>query len=145
MPPPRTIGAFVARWILGLAFFMAGWWKVFSLGPIEHARSMFVVPYADTFLPAWALWSTGVEIPFIELLAGAMLLLGWQRRLAVIALGAVLIVVTFGHLLIEPFYALNTDVLPRALLLIALVVLDEDDRLSLDHFLRNRSVAEPPS
>ena len=145
MPPPRTIAAFVARWILGLAFFMAGWWKVFSLGPIEHARTIFVGPYADTFLPAWALWSTGVGIPFIELLAGAMLLLGWRRRLAAAALGAVLIVVTFGHFLIEPFYALNRDVLPRALLLIAFEVLHEDDRLSLDHLLRTRTGAEPPS
>ena len=57
-----------ARLVLGLIFFMAGVFKVFQLGPLEHARKYFL-PYADTFLPAWSLWATGVTIPFIELMA----------------------------------------------------------------------------
>jgi uncharacterized membrane protein YphA (DoxX/SURF4 family) len=26
---------FFVRWVLGLIFLMAGWWKVFELGPLE--------------------------------------------------------------------------------------------------------------
>ena len=32
---------------------------VFQMGPVEHARNLFVQPYADSILPAWALWLTG--------------------------------------------------------------------------------------
>jgi hypothetical protein len=56
--------------VLGLIFFMAGWWKTFDLGPAEHARRLFVEPYADTWLPVWLLWASGTMIPIVELVAG---------------------------------------------------------------------------
>jgi len=131
----RSWALLLARLILGLVFFMAGWWKVFSLGPLEHARNLFVEPYADSVLPAWLLWASGTTIPVVELLAGALLLAGWRRREAYLALGAVLVVVTFGHLLAEPLYAFHTHVVPRtALLLFLLVMPAEEDRLSVDEW-----------
>src|SRR6266568_8318873 len=98
----RSWAMLFARLVLGLIFFMAGVWKVFQLGPLEHARKYFL-PFADTFLPVWSLWATGVIIPFIELIAGALVILGLRVREALVALGFVLAVVTFGHLLREPF------------------------------------------
>ena len=139
---PRSWAAFVARTILGLIFFMAGFWKVFELGALQHARGMFVEAYADTFLPAWSLWATGVAIPFVELAAGALMLLGWQRRIAALALGGVLILVTFGHLLAEPLYVFSAHVIPRTLLLVIVLILFEDDRLSLDGWLARRAAPE---
>lgn len=141
--PPCAWAAFVARVILGLTFFMAGCFKVFTLGAAEHARTLFVEPYAETFLPAWALASVGAAIPFVELAGGALLLLGWKRRLAAFALGGVLILVTFGHLLAEPLYALHAHVLPRTLLLVIVLVLVEEDRLALDRLRRRRRGAPP--
>ncbi|WP_420636345.1 DoxX family protein [Candidatus Palauibacter sp.] len=137
---PRAWAAFVSRTILGLIFFMAGFWKVFELGPLQHARGMFVESYADTLLPDWSLWATGVAVPFVELVAGALMLAGWQRRIAALALGSVLILVTFGHLLAEPLYAFDAHVIPRALLLVLVLILFEDDRLSLDDWLARRIV-----
>jgi len=123
----------LARTILGLIFFMAGCWKVFSLGPIEHARRLFVGPYAESFLPAWSLWTTGAVVPFVELIAGGLVLIGLLRRPALIALGGVLVLVTFGHLLAEPLYDLTSHVIPRtALLLFVLVMPAQEDFLSLD-------------
>jgi len=142
MPPisNRAYALLIARWLLGLMFFMAGWWKVFSLGPLVHARSMFVEPYGATWLPRWLLWSSGTAIPFVELLAGALLLLGWQRRAALLALGAVLVVVTFGHLLAEPLYPFHQHVIPRAALLLFLLWAPAiEDRLSADVWLAARS------
>ncbi len=139
----RAWALLFARLILGFIFFMAGLWKVFSLGPVEHARRLFVEPYARTFLPRWALWATGTTVPIVELIAGALLLLGLWTREALLALGAVLVLVTFGHLLTEPLYEFHTHVIPRtALLLFLLVMPGEDDRFSLDGWLRRRS---PPS
>jgi uncharacterized membrane protein YphA (DoxX/SURF4 family) len=127
-----------ARLVLGLIFFMAGIGKVFQLGPVEHARKYFL-PFADTFLPVWSLWFVGVTVPFVELIAGGLLIVGLRTREALIALGAVLVVVTFGHLLHEPLFNFSGHVIPRlALLLFLLWVPREQDRFSLDFFLARR-------
>ena len=117
---------------------MAGVWKVFHLGPLEHARKYFL-PFADTFLPVWSLWVVGVIIPFIELIAGAMVILGLRTREALVSLGLVLAIVTFGHLLREPLYEFHTHVIPRlALLLFVLLLPRSDDRFSIDYLLERR-------
>ena len=134
----RAWAILFARLVLGLIFFMAGVMKVFQLGPLNHARKYFL-PYADTFLPVWSLWTMGVIIPFVELIAGAMVILGLRVREALVALGFVLAVVTFGHLLKEPLYEFHTHVIPRlALLLFILLLARRDDYFSLDYFLWRR-------
>ena len=137
----RSWALLFARLVLGLIFFMAGVYKVFQLGPLEHARKYFL-PYADTFLPVWSLWATGVVIPFVELTAGALVILGLRTREALVFLGFVLAIVTFGHLLKEPLYEFHTHVIPRlALVLFILLLPREDDRFSIDHLLRRNRVA----
>ena len=134
----RAWAILFARLVLGLIFFMAGVMKVFQMGPLNHARKWFL-PYADTFLPVWSLWTIGVTIPFVELIAGAMVILGLRVREALIALGFVLAVVTFGHLLKEPLYEFHTHVIPRLALLLFIFLLPRaDDRFSLDHLLTQR-------
>ena len=48
-----------ARTILGVVFCIAGLYQPFVYGPLQHAGRLFVEPYADTFLPVWALWAIG--------------------------------------------------------------------------------------
>ncbi len=135
----RSWAILFARAILGFIFFMAGVWKVFELGPLEHARRLFLVPYAETFLPEFALRTVGVIIPLVELSAGALLLIGFRTREALVALGGVLVVVTFGHLLLEPLYEFHSHVIPRAALLLFLLVMPRvDDRFSIDNWLERR-------
>jgi uncharacterized membrane protein YphA (DoxX/SURF4 family) len=134
----RSWALLFARLVLGLIFFMAGVWKVFQLGPLEHARKYFL-PFADTFLPVWSLWFTGVTVPIVELVAGALVIIGLRTREALIALGFVLAIVTFGHLLREPLYEFHTHLIPRlALLLFILLVPRSDDRFSIDYLLARR-------
>jgi Predicted membrane protein len=138
----RSWALLFARLVLGLIFFMAGVWKVFQLGPLEHARKYFL-PYSDTFLPVWSLWATGVIIPFVELLAGALLILGLRTREALVSLGLVLVIVTFGHLLKEPLYEFHTHVIPRlALLLFVIMLPREEDRFSIDYLLRRQKIRQ---
>lgn len=128
----RSWALLFARLVLGLIFFMAGVSKVFQLGPLEHARKYFL-PFADTFLPVSTLWLVGVTIPFVELVAGALLLIGLRVREALIALGFVLVIVTFGHLLHEPLFNFSGHVIPRLALLLFLLWCPRDlDRFSLD-------------
>ena len=122
---------------------MAGVFKVFSLTPAGHVRKWFL-PFQDTFLPTWSLWAVGLAIPFVELIAGALLLLGWRVYQALLGLGAVLVVVTFGHLLHEPLYPFHEHVIPRLALLVFLLVMPRrEDRFSLDYFLESRSGQRP--
>lgn len=121
-----------ARLVLGLIFGMAGTHKVFVQGPLQHARQWFL-PYSDTFLPTWSLWAVGTAIPFIEFAAGWSCVLGLWRRPAMVALGGVLVVVTFGHLLHQPLYPFHEHVFPRlCLLLFVLTVPEVHDRFALD-------------
>ena len=136
--PGATWAIFFARGVLGLIFLMAGVYKVFQLGPVGHVHRWFL-PYSDTFLPIWSLWLVGLVIPFVELIAGALVILGWKTRHALVALGVVLVIVTFGHLLDQPLYALHEHVIPRlALVLFVLMVPQDLDRFSIDQFLKHR-------
>ncbi|MEP6767739.1 MAG: DoxX family membrane protein [Acidobacteriota bacterium] len=136
----RAWALFLAREVLGLIFLMAGIWKVFQLTPAGHAHRYFVDPYAGTFLPSWALWAVGVTVPVVELLGGALLVLGWRTRDACIALGLVLVIVTFGHLVKEPLYAFHEHVLPRlALVLFVLTTPASWDLASVDAWLASRA------
>ena len=138
----RAWAIFFARAILGFIFFMAGVWKVFEMGPVQHARHYFIEPYAQTFLPVWSLWATGVTVPIVELVAGALVLIGFRTREALCALGCVLVLVTFGHLLLEPLYEFHTHVIPRAALLLFVLVMPRDeDRFSVDAWLAARGQA----
>ena len=141
----RAWALLFARLVLGLIFFMAGVSKVFQLGPLEHARKYFL-PFSDTFLPVWSLWLVGVTIPVIELIAGALLLLGFRTRDALTALGFVLVIVTFGHLLREPLFNFSGHVIPRlALLSFLLWCPREYDRFALDNLFAARRSEPAPS
>lgn len=136
----RAWALLFARGVLGLIFFMAGVYKTFQMTPFGHARKFFTEPYADTFLPMWSLWTVGATIPIVELLAGALVILGLRTREALVSLGCILVIVTFGHLLKEPLYEFHTHVIPRlALLLFILMLPREDDRFSLDYLISRRT------
>lgn len=136
---PRAWALLFARQILGLIFGMAGAYKVFQLGPAGHVRKYFL-PFSDTFLPTWSLWAVGWTIPWVELVAGALIFVGWRVREASIALGGVLVVVTFGHLLKGPLYSFHEHVIPRlALLLFVLALPREEDLFAVDEVVRRKS------
>jgi cytochrome c oxidase subunit IV len=61
-------------------------------------------------------------------------------REALLALGAVLVIVTFGHLLHEPLYPFHEHVIPRlALLVFVLAMPRGEDRFTIDHLLARRA------
>lgn len=133
----RAWSVLLARLVLGLMFFQGAWWRVFDLGPVEHARRFFVDPYADSFLPEWSLWAAGVAVPFVELVGGALILLGLWRLVGLLLVGGVLVLVTFGHLVAEPIYAFNAHVMPRLVLVLFLLVTPGTwDRFSIDEWRR---------
>jgi uncharacterized membrane protein YphA (DoxX/SURF4 family) len=134
--------AVFSRVMAGLLFGMVGWYKVFVMGADAHAQKLFVEGYADYWIPAGLLYATGFVIPFIELVAGWALVVGWRRRESAVILGFLLLTVLYGHALKEPFFDVTTHILPRFLLLIPVLLWDEAvDRFSLDGLLAGRKKA----
>lgn len=125
--------------MLGLLFFMAGWWKVFTLTPTAHAQQFFVDGFKDHWIPEWMLWAFGVAIPPIELIAGLALMLGLRIRFFASLTGLLLLVTTYGHALQQPLFDIDGHTFTRlALVIFVLMLADTHDRISLDHWLANR-------
>jgi len=133
---------FICRWILGVLFAMAGWWKVFELGPVAHARRFFVEGFAEHWIPEWLLWAFGVSIPWLELIAGVLILIGWQLRRALTAVGLLLIVTTYGHALQQPLFDIDGHTFTRLALIVFLLLAGcDDDRATLDYWFAKRPQA----
>jgi len=133
---PENWALFFSRVILGLLFLMTGWFKVFGMGALNHAEQLFVEAYAENWIPEWLLWATGFIIPYLELAAGLLLVIGLRVRTAAITVGFILVLVTYGHLLQEPFFDTTTHIMPRLILLLVVLFLGERfDKISIDYLL----------
>ena len=129
----------VARLLLAMPSIAAGYWKIFHLGPFVQTRIFFVAPLVGTMVPVWLRWLVGYPLPFIELVAGGMVLVGTQVRGALLALAATIVVTTLGTLAHEPLHDLPMQLLPRIALLLYLLAMPESgDRWSLDAWLERR-------
>jgi len=130
---------FIVRWILGLLFLMAGYWKVFVLTPASHAQQYFVEGFADTWIPVWLLQLFGYSIPFVELVAGLLICIGLRTKEALIAVGLLLILTTYGHALQQPLFDIDGHTFTRLALIVFLLLAPlGNDRYSIDHWLLTR-------
>ncbi len=129
---------FIVRSILGVLFFVAGFYKVFQWGVAGHI-GYFHEQLGDSILPGWLLTVSGAVIPFWELAAGALLLIGLKSRIVLISLGVLLIITTFGHALMEPLFDIDGHTFTRLALIIFLLLAPAGcDKWSLDHKLLSR-------
>ncbi len=130
---------FIVRWILGLLFLMAGYWKVFVLTPAGHAQQYFVEGFSDSWIPTWLLQILGYSIPFLELVAGLLICIGFRTREALIAVGLLLILTTYGHSLQQPLFDIDGHTFTRLALIVFLLLAPVgNDRYSIDHLLLAR-------
>ncbi len=130
---------FIVRWILGLLFVMAGYWKVFVLTPAGHAQQYFVEGFSDSWIPTWLLHLFGYGIPLLELVAGLLICIGLRTKEALIAVGLLLIVTTYGHALQQPLFDIDGHTFTRLALIVFLLLAPAgNDRYSFDQWLLAR-------
>ena len=137
----RQIAALTLRLILGFIFLMQGFGKVFTWGVEDiYHREWFYGTYKD-LLPHFIIHATAYYTSYIELIAGALLVLGLKRNYALYALASVLVIVTFGHGLADPIWNLS-HVLYRTMLLVALLIIPvEWDKFSLDNMIAKNRIS----
>ena len=127
----RAAALLFARALLGIIFLMQGYGKIFTY-TVPKVYGMFFKDFEKTCLPKWLIWGTVYYTSYVELICGFLLIVGLFRKYALPLLGIDLLVVSFGHGLLEPIWDLQ-HVIPRAVLLIFILVAPGDwDRWSLD-------------
>lgn len=134
----RAAGLFFIRALLGIIFLMQGFGKIFTIG-VTNVHDMFFKDFDKTFLPNWLIWLTAYYTSYVEMVCGFLLIIGLFRKYAMYLLAIDLLIVSYGHGLLEPIWDLQ-HVIPRAVLLAAIFLLPQEwDRWNLDKVLMNRN------
>ena len=131
----QTRGLFFIRVLAGIIFLMQGYGKVFTWS-VPKVYEMFFKNFESTFLPKWLIVAAACYTSCIELAGGLLLVIGLFRKYALYLLAIDLLIVSFGHGLLEPIWDLS-HVIPRAILLAALMLLPEQwDKWNLDYLVQ---------
>jgi uncharacterized membrane protein YphA (DoxX/SURF4 family) len=134
---PRKMGMFFIRTLLGTIFLMQGYGKIFTMG-VPYVYERFFKVFETSFLPKWLIVSTAYYTSCVELIGGLLLITGLFRIYALCLLALDLLIVSFGHGLMEPIWELS-HVIPRAVLLSALFLLPFVwDTWSMDEWIKKR-------
>jgi uncharacterized membrane protein YphA (DoxX/SURF4 family) len=144
----RALRVLGPRELLGLIYLYAGIHTLADVGVAEFTRQA-VASDATHFVPAWLAVAIAAVTPFVELIAGGLLVAGFRTRailrfLAVLIVGVALVWGVHGLMHPRGATAMNIDVvnlyiLPRAILIIILLLLPrEDDLFALDYLLLRR-------
>ena len=80
----------INRIALGFYFFMAGYQKVFDIGVATFFKEKFK-PSVPEWLPQFISTPYGYSLPFLEIIAGAALALGFFGRTAALIITALLV------------------------------------------------------
>jgi putative oxidoreductase len=128
------------RLVLGLIFFMQGYGKVFSIGVQNLVQADFFYETYKNLLPFWLIEFTAYYTSYIELIGGFLLIIGFKTNVALYVLLSVLVIVTFGHGLVEPVWDLSHVIYRLLLLIILLLIPREWDKFSIDYFINYRNI-----
>ena len=135
--PMQIPGIFFIRLLLGIIFLMQGYGKIFTIG-VQRVYEMFFKDFENTFLPKWLILFTAYYTSYVEMIGGFLLIIGLFRKYAMYLLAVDLLIVSFGHGLMEPIWDLS-HVIPRAILLAALFLLPQEwDKWNVDSLIKKR-------
>ena len=135
----RAAALLFMRMLLGLIFLMQGYGKVFTF-TVPKVYGIFFKDFEKTLLPKWLICATVYYTSYIELICGVLLIIGLFRKYALCLLAIDLLIVSFGHGLMEPIWDLQ-HVMPRALLLIALSLLPQQwDKWHADALFAHKKI-----
>lgn len=137
---PRAMAVALGRWVIGILFLFFGIGK-FTMGVGIFAKGM-AQPFEKTWLPPILLNTFGHVLPFCEVILGALLILGLFRNATLFVTGLLLIVLTFGQVLLGQAQVVFFNTI-YTFLVAALLFLADYDRWVI--FPRRQINKSPPS
>lgn len=127
--------AFVTgRWLLGVSFLAHLLVRAPKLAAFQAG---LLKQFAGTVLPAGLVGPYALALPWVEGAIGALLLLGWGTRPALVAAMLVLASLVLGSSLLEQWATVGTQLL-YGLYIFALLLHAQHNRLGLDRVGRYR-------
>lgn len=125
----------VLRTVTGILFIFQGYERAFKTGAAEIVSAFQTDLTRKIFPKSFLKFSVRLSA-YIELVGGLMLLVGFQRDLALYMLSAEMVFVTIAFSLIRPMWDMQYF-FPRFVFLIVLLLLPPEwDRFSIDSLLR---------
>jgi thiosulfate dehydrogenase [quinone] large subunit len=100
-PDPVSGATLLLRLALGMLFFFAAVNKF--VGGYDNFTSYILSDFEDTWLPAFLLYPYAYALPFVELVLGAVLILGLATRWSFLIAGVLLISLAFGKVVQQEY------------------------------------------
>ena len=98
---------------------------------LQDFASGMMKGFETSWLPQPIVYLFGMTLPFVELIIGLLLLVGFKTRIATIAGASLIIVLLFGSSTVENWEAMGTQMIYAGLFYI-LITRIEDNCLALD-------------
>ncbi len=131
----------VLRLTIGVDFLTHGAPRVANLAAFVAST---VGDFRATILPEWSVAAFATSIPFIEVAAGLLLIVGLRLRIVLPSLGLFVLVLVFGTTL-RARYDVVAEQLAYALIIALLTAARSLDRYSLDRYAFARRAGNAPS
>ena len=128
----EAVAALLLRWALGMLFFFAGLGKFLSQGGASGAARWIVSEFDGTFLPTFLLAPYAFLLPYIEVVLGAVLILGLATRATLFLAGLLLISLAFGKVLLGDFDTVANNLNYVLIAAVAYWFASKDDRYSVE-------------
>jgi thiosulfate dehydrogenase [quinone] large subunit len=122
---PKTCAVALGRWCLGVVLLFYGIGKFPDVAGFVNG---YILPaFEKAWLPQWLLVPYAYALPYVEIILGALLILGLFRNAVLFITGLYFISLAFGQVLLQqpPVVFYNTA---YAFLAAAVLFLDEYDR-----------------
>jgi len=119
----KQLAYFLARITLGINFFIHGLVRIPKLSQFADG---VVAGFGESVLPAMLVEPIAYAIPFVELILGAMILLGIVNRKALTAAAILMIVLIAGSAFKEDWGAVGTQMLYALYIFFLIFYLEND-------------------
>jgi uncharacterized membrane protein YphA (DoxX/SURF4 family) len=131
--PIREIdAAFIARVFLGFLFFLQGYDKVFRIG-VKQVIETIHTPLSAKGIPAIFSKTGAYFTSYVELICGALLIIGFVKYYCLYLLGFDLLFAAIAFGIVEPVWDMK-HIFPRLVLLIFLLIIPSQwDVISVDY------------
>jgi putative oxidoreductase len=136
----KRIALLSLRLIIGFIFFFQGYGKVVEIG-VDQLHEMMFAPDFNGVLPSWFTQVIAYGTSYMELIGGALLILGFFRDWALYGLLSVLVIVAIGHGMVEPIWELKHVVFRLMLMLPLLLLPSSWDTIRLDTLILRRKLS----